>query len=164
MAGASDDLAVARERFLDQLHVSEFNPAGHEDFMAYWNNIAMLAQKTEDLAQLDTWNRALLRDKDRIAELRQRQQQAASSQMGASAVVQLLSRLLALLDDAGERLRKRLHFLRNEIGMWVFLAGPGKKSKPKPKKKGDETDDTVSEAILAQQAKKKKDTTKKHSR
>ncbi len=134
--------------------------------MAYWNNIEIQAQRSEDLGQLDTWNKDILRDKDRIAELRQRQQTAANSQMGASQIVQLLTRLLALLDDVGERLRKRLHFLRNELGMWVFLAGPGKKSKPKPKKKGEEEKEgeaKVSETVLAQE-KKKQEPTKKMER
>ena len=48
--------------------------------------------------------------------------------------------------------------MRNEIGMWVFLAGMGRKSKPKPKdvtkKKDKKKEDDLEQHLLEQQKKK----------
>lgn len=159
----NDSLETARERFLDQLHNPQFDPTGHAQFVAYWTSIESQAQMTEDLSQLDSWHKEIMRDKDRLAELKVRQQQAASSQMGMSPAVQLISRLLALLDDLGGRLRKRLLMIRGEIGMWVFLAGPGKKSKPRPNQTVETKQEKEEQAALLAQ-KKKEEPTKKMSR
>ena len=159
----NDSLSTIRDRFLDQLHTSQFDPSGHGDFVAYWTQIEAQAQVSEDLSQLDLWHKEIMRDKDRLAELKARQQQAASSQMGMSPAVQLIARLLALLDDLGARLRKRLLLVRGEIGMWVFLAGPGKKSKPRPNQDTDTKEKKEEQAALLAQ-KKKDEPSKKMAR
>jgi hypothetical protein len=99
----------------------------------------------------------LARDKDRLAELKSRQQQASSSQLGGSEAIGLINRILALLDDIDAELKRRLRRLRDELGLWVILAGMGRKSKPVPKgigKKKDDDDDKESELLLAQKKKK----------
>jgi hypothetical protein len=129
----TDGLEGARARFLDQLHSSELNLSDHGAFLAYWQQVEQEAQASEDLAQLDRWVKDLSRDKDRVAELKSRQQQAASSQMGAAETVNLLHQILALLDDIFDKLRRRRNSLHDHVAWWVFLAGPGSKSKPVPK-------------------------------
>jgi len=157
MASSSADRS--RSRFLDQLHSNEFTGDGAAEFMSYWRSIEVEAKASEDLGQLDAWVKDISKDKDRVMEIRARQQQAASSQMGDSEMLGLLTRILMLLDDIEGELKRRLHRMRNEIGMWVFLAGMGRKSKPKPKgptKKKDKKkeDDDIEQHLLEQQKKK----------
>ena len=152
---ASNQLEQYRSRFLDQLHSAQFDGSGAGDFLSYWQNIEVQAKASEDMGQLDTWVKEIARDKDRLAELKSRQQQASSSQMAGSEAIQLINRILALLDDIDTALKRRLRQIRNELGLWVLLAGLGRKSKPKPKgKKKDDDDDQESELILAQKKKK----------
>lgn len=147
---------AARQRFLDQLHTDQAALADHQGFVSYWQSIEGQARDTEDIGQLDRWVKDLARDRDRLTELKNRKQAAASSQMGAQEAVQLIHRILALLDDLYIKLRRRLMALRDEAAHWVFLVGPGKKSKRKPDKDADK--DKKSEQAkqaLADKTKKK---------
>ena len=162
---AANALQHGRARFLDQLHSSEFTGEGTSEFMSYWRGIEVEAKASEDLGQLDAWVKEIAKDKDRVMELRARQQQTASSQMGDSEMLGLLTRILMLLDEIEGEIKRRLHRMRNEIGMWVFLAGMGRKSKPKPKnttKKKDKKkeDDEIEQHLLEQQKKKPEKPTK----
>lgn len=152
---AGHQLEQYRARFLDQLHSSTFDGSGAGDFLSYWQSIEVQAKASEDMGQLDNWVKYLARDKDRLAELKARQQQASSSQMAGSEAIQLINRILALLDDIESAIKRRLQHIRNELGLWVILAGLGRKSKPKPtgKKKDDGDDDQEAELILAQKKK-----------
>ena len=87
------NLESARERFLNQLHTAEFDPSSHMDFLAYWNNIEAQATVVDDLGRLDGWYKEIQRDKDRISELRARQQSASSSQFSSADSVKLLNRI-----------------------------------------------------------------------
>ena len=156
---AANALESGRSRFLDQLHSPEFTGEGTAEFMSYWRGIEVEAKASEDLGQLDAWVKEISKDKDRVMELRARQQQAASSQMGDGEMLGLLTRILMLLDEIEGEIRRRLHRMRNEIGMWVFLAGMGRKSKPKPKgpekkKEKKKEDDDIEQHLLEQQKKK----------
>lgn len=158
-AMATNALESGRSRFLDQLHSAEFTGEGAAEFMSYWRSIEVEAKASEDLGQLDVWVKELSRDKDRVMELRARQQQAASSQMGDGELLGLLTRILMLLDEIEGDIKRRLHRMRNEIGMWVFLAGMGRKSKPRPKdstqkKEKKKEDDEIEQHLLEQQKKK----------
>lgn len=147
-----------RNRFLEQLHTNNFSGEGAGEFMSYWRAIEVQAKASEDMGQLDVWVKDLARDKDRVAEIRSKQQQAASSQMGSGEMLSLLNRILMLLDEIEGELKRRHHRVRNEIGMWVFLAGMGRKSKPKPKnptkKQKQKEDDDIAQHLLEQQKKK----------
>jgi len=155
---AGTQLEQYRSRFLNQLHSAEFDGSGASDFLSYWQSIEFQAKASEDMGQLDSWVKDLARDKDRLAELKSRQQQASSSQLGGSEAIGLINRILALLDDIDAELKRRLRRLRDELGLWVILAGMGRKSKPVPKgigkKKDDDDDDKESELLLAQKKKK----------
>ncbi len=133
----STDLEQQRQRFLDQLHARDFDVAGHAAMSAYWQDVAQEAQHIDDLGRVDQWLKELARDKDRLAELRTQQQQAASSQMGAAEAVQLITRLLALLDDVGIKLRRRLAQLREEMDVQILILGMKRKPKPTEEEKDD---------------------------
>ena len=168
-AMASSRFESGRERFLQHLHGSEIVGPGASEFMTYWRRIEVEAQASEDLGQLDTWVKEIAKDKDRLMELRARHQQAASSHMGEIDSLGLLARILALLDEIEGQLRRRHHHVRNELGLWVFLAGMGRKSKPKPNqastKKGKEKkDDDIEQHLLEQQKKKPESSGKKLDR
>ena len=158
----SENVEQARTRFLDQLrdHRMEAALAEQGGFLAYWQQIEEESRHSEDMGQLDKWVRELSRDKDRLAELRAQSQQAAASQMGDADVMAFIQRLMMILDDIYAKLRRRLNLLRDRIGMWVFLVGPGKKSKPVPKddekpgKKEESKDQQTTEALLAKNQKK----------
>lgn len=155
------DLDSARRNFLDQLHATQPDMVGYEGFVQYWRQVQAEARRSEDLGQLDRWAKDIARDKDRVAELRERQQQAAASQMAPPETMVLLTRLLLLLDDVYGLVRKRLATLRDQLGMWVFLAGPGTKSKPKPlsaEGTREEKDEQGKEAALAKKEESKKPT------
>ena len=155
---AANSLYSGRTRFLEQIHSDQFMGEGASEFMSYWRSVEAEAKASEDLGQLDAWVKELSRDKDRVMELRARQKQAASSQMGDAEMLGLLTRILMLLDEIEGEIKRRLHRMRNEIGMWVFLAGMGRKSKPKPKdttkKKGKKKEDDLEQHLLEQQKKK----------
>ena len=158
------DLEMSRQMFLDQLRSSEPQLMGHARYESYWQAIQMQAHQTEDVGQLDTWVSQLGRDKEMVQQLRDRQRAAAASQMGAYEAVQLLNRLLMLLDDVGTTLKKRLAFLRNTIGLWVILKGMGQKSKPVPitdDDKAKEKDDQAKRVALQKPKTKPKPTKQK---
>ncbi len=154
------DLENAREHFLHQIQLSDLGLAGHEHFAAYWQDVREEAMHSEDLSQLDRWVKDLARDRDRVAALREQHQLAQASQMGSADLARMLSQLLALLDEVGYALKKRLAMLRDQIGAWVYLAGPGTKSKPAPgkgdgAKKGETRQEDAKRAALEKRAKAK---------
>lgn len=158
----SDDMELARTRFLEQIHQSKLDMSLGGAFLQYWQQVEAESQSSQDLAQLDRWNRDLLRDKDRLAELRAREQQAASSQMASDDQLKAIRQLLALLDDIGRKLRRRLTGIRDRIAWWVWAAGPGRKSKPVPggggedeKTEKDQKKDQAKQAVLAKDKVKK---------
>ena len=128
---------------------------GHEAFTSYWQQAQAEAEHTEDISKLDQWVKQIDWDREKLQALRDRQREASGA-MGAEAqsVVALISRILMLLDEISAELRRRLHMLRDQMGMWVFLAGMGAKSKPKPKdqgapKKDEKTKKTAKKEALA---------------
>jgi hypothetical protein len=164
----TDHIEGHRNHFLNQLHSNEFNGASAGEFMSYWRAIEVQAKASEDMGQLDVWVKDLARDKDRVAEIRSKQQQAASSQMGSGDMLSLLNRILMLLDEIEGELKRRNHRVRNEIGMWVLLAGMGRTSKPKPKhptkKQKQKEDDDITQHLLDKQKKKPDKPTKNPDR
>ncbi len=151
------DLEASRERFLHSLTGDFESFRDHAEFTHYWQTVEGEAQHTEDIGQLDRWIKDLARDRDRLEAVRARAAQAESSQFGASPVLQLILRLLSLLDGVEQRLKRRLSMLRDMLGMWVFLMGPGVKSKPAPagadgKPGKTEEKEGPSEAVLAKRA------------
>lgn len=151
------DLEVNRERFLNALSGDFESFHDHTDFTNYWRTVEAEANQTEDIGQLDRWVKDLARDRDKLEAVRARASQAESGQFGASPVLQIILRLLALLDGVEQRLKRRLAMLRDMLGMWVFLAGPGVKGKPPPaaadgKAGKSEEKEGPSEAVLAKRA------------
>ncbi len=126
------DLETAREDFLRQMRNDGRALLAHERFSAYWQQVEDEAKHSEDMGELDRWLKDLARDRDRLAELKSAKQVAEGGQLGMDARVEVLLRLIALLTDIEGTLKKRLWELRDRLGMWVFLAGVGVKSKPVP--------------------------------
>lgn len=147
----SQDLETSRERFLNQLtgDLESLNEYG--DFTGYWRSVEMEAEKSEDVGQLDRWLKDLRRDRDKLEALKARKVASESSQLDAGAVTAIIHRLLQLLDECERKLKRRLSMLRDMLGMWVFLMGPGVKRKPPPKGDGKpgEKDQEQTEQILA---------------
>ena len=127
---AANTLESGRSRFLDQLHSPEFTGEGTAEFMSYWRSIEVEAKASEDLGQLDAWVKEISKDKDRVMELRARQQQAASSQMGDAEMLGLLTRILITPTSQSFLSSSRLFFAllffisahsRLLHGTWSFL-------------------------------------------
>ena len=82
--------------------------------------------------------------------------------MGGQDGLALIRQILSLLDGIEERINRRLAELRDRIGRWVFLAGPGVKKKPREeddakddKKKGKPTAKKKAKQTLIQRPKPK---------
>ena len=152
MAERSQDLEMYRERFLNQLHLSQPEMQGHQEFIQYWKVVEREAKQTEELGKLEEWVKNLARDKDRVNALRQRleAQKDTEAGAGAMAILQIIMQILMLLDDIEKKIRKRRDARRRVLGWLVFRAGPGMKPKQEPQ---DETkgekDEEVSETVLA---------------
>lgn len=144
------DLEASRESFLHQLSSDFESFHDYGDFMGYWRAVEAEARHSEDIGQLDSWVKDLRRDRDKLDALKARQHRSESSQLGAAPALMVIQRLLALLDEIEGHLKRRLSMLRDMLGMWVFLAGPGVKQKPAPKgddaPKGDK--DKQTEQVL----------------
>lgn len=136
----ADELERAREAFLHRLSQDGLSALEGQPLVAYWQSVEAEATQTEDLARLERWSMALAGDKARIAALRAQARTAESSQVGGGAdqALALIRHVLGLLDAIEERLNRRLAILRDRMGRWVFLAGPGVKKKPPEGDKGEE--------------------------
>lgn len=128
------EIVDARQRFIDHLRSHTADGSGHEALVAYWRQVELEAAVAEDLGQIDGWVREIAQDRERVAALKA-QQQASAGQLGQEGVAAVLSRLLALLDEIGGGLRRRLAQLRERVGRWIILAGPGMRAR---KAKGEE--------------------------
>jgi hypothetical protein len=149
------NLDQMRTQFLDRLTDFQGSLEGYDGFSMYWTQIQSQAERVEEIGQIDSWVRDLARDRDRVAALRSRKREGEGV-MGNDELMHILNRLLSLLDEVGGDLRKRLRLLRDRLGMWVFLAGMGKKSKPLPRGAADQDKKDA-------KAKKKKRTAKKEA-
>lgn len=152
-----------RDQFLNQIHRQEFSGERASDFLSYWRAVEAEAKATEDLGRIDGWAKEIARDRDKLAALKAQQQQASSSQMGDSEVVALINQILSLLDAIEGSIKKRHGWIRDELGLWVVLAGMGRKSKPK-KNKAEEEQKETQEVVLAKAKKPEPPTKKKMER
>lgn len=145
------DLEQARERFLNSLHNPELAMAREGGFEQYWREVAQEAAITEDHGKLDRWVRDLARDRDKVKALKDKKAAAEQGDQAAMALVQLILRVLAILDEIYEKLYKRRAALRGTLLNWLVLAGPGMKSKPNPNLQdgADAKDTKAKEAALA---------------
>ncbi|MDP6944364.1 MAG: hypothetical protein QF464_09470, partial [Myxococcota bacterium] len=99
---------------------------------------------------------------DKIDALKTQARAMDSEQMGEQDSLALIRQLLSLLDGIEEKINRRLAVLRDRIGRWVFLAGPGVKKKPiedddakRDKKKGKSASDKKAKQSLIQRPKPK---------
>ena len=53
MSERSQDLETFRENFIQQLHESQPQLTGYQDFIRYWKTIEKEATQTEDLSKLE---------------------------------------------------------------------------------------------------------------
>lgn len=150
------DLEEAREAFLADLENVDFE--GHQDYLGYWQAVEKRAHDSEDLSQIETWVKDLAKDRDRLEEMQARQQRLAPHKPEAAALVEVLRRILAVLDDIERRLKQRLVYLQEFLGFFARLVGPGMKGK-KPKK--DEEQKKQEEQRATAAAATKKDEPKK---
>ncbi|MCB9727584.1 MAG: hypothetical protein H6744_02690 [Deltaproteobacteria bacterium] len=134
------DLDRAREAFLDQLRSGRDEFVDTQGISSYWTTVEREASQVEEPGVIEEWLRQLARDRDRIESIKAQKNAAEQGQFGSDVAAQMLIRLLALLADVEGSLRKRLWFLRNELGAWVYLVGAGVKQKPPPNKKDDDKD------------------------
>lgn len=136
------DLDRARDSFLEQLRSGSDAMIDTRGIAGYWQSIESEAARVEEPGVIDEWLRRLAHDRERVEALKAQKSSAEQSQFGGDGVALMLIRLLALLADIEGTLKKRLWLLRNELGAWVYLVGPGVKQKPQPNKKDDEKDKT----------------------
>lgn len=156
-----DELKAARNRFVDSMSSAQSDFADNQEFLAYWRSVESASEQSEDLGQLDRWVKDLARDKDRVEALIHSKQTQASSDQSAAQLIMILQRILAVLDDLYERIRKRHHELHDRVAWWLLLAPGGKKSKPLPQTKDELNKDKKKEATVTAQnlaAKKQKKT------
>ncbi len=162
-------LAGARNHFLDSLDSAREEFADHEGFIRYWTTVEEVAQHSEDLGQLERWVKDLRGDRERVAILVERKQAQASHDMQAAQLLALLQRILAIIDDLYDQIRKRHRELHDRVAWWMLLAPAGKKSKPLPKglgdtdkkPKGGKKEGTVRAQNLSKNKQKKKPTKQK---
>lgn len=160
----ADELESAREAFLYRLEHEGVRSLLQQPLVAYWQSVEAEAATTEDLAQLDRWSGALARDKEKIDALRAQASAMSSEQLGETDALALIRQILALLDAIEGKVNRRLAALRDRLGRWVFLAGPGVKKKPpeeqdehKDPKKGKPSKGEKVKRSLIQRAKPKKE-------
>ena len=133
----SNDLERARTQFLDRLTHEGVGLLMQQPLVSYWNAVAAEAQQTDDLSRLQGWKSALTSDKDKIAALKNRAETITG--MDSETILLLILDVLDMLGDAERAIDKRLLAVRDRIGRWVFLAGPGvKKKAPKDEDESDE--------------------------
>ncbi|MGM0574803.1 MAG: hypothetical protein ACQEXJ_03610 [Myxococcota bacterium] len=156
------DLESARALFLQQLQGDMAALAGHEGFTEYWQQVEFELPQVEDQALLEKWLSELLRDRERLRAMEDRQREASTDGRSGTAeeALRIIARLLGVLDDVERRLRHRLWVIRERLGAWVYLAGPGVKRKPRPKgpeeEKEEEKKRSKREAARARKPKAKK--------
>jgi len=132
------DLERAREVFLSRLAHEGVGLLAQQPLVAYWQSVEAEARVAEELDTVERWSRALARDKDKLEELRNQARSVESNQLGGEDALVMIRHILALLDAIEGRINRRLAVLRDRMGRWVFLAGPGVKKKPP---EGDEKPD-----------------------
>jgi hypothetical protein len=150
------ELEDAREHFLSDLEHVDF--ADHQGFSVRWQAVEKQAYQSEDLSQVEQWLRELARDNDRLYEMQARQQQIAAHRPEAAVLLEVLRRVLVMLDDVERRLRQRLGYLQDLLGFFARLVGPGIKGK---KKQDEEKKKQEEERAAAAAATKKKEEPKK---
>jgi len=126
----ADELESAREAFLHRLGHEGVEALGQQPLVSYWQSVEAEASTSEDLAQLDRWSKALSGDKEKIEALKSQAHAMSSEQLADSDALSLIRQILALLDVIEGKINHRLATLRDRLGRWVFLAGPGVKKKP----------------------------------
>ena len=136
----SNELERAREVFLNGLAHDGVGLLGQEPLVAYWQSVEAEARMSEDLSSLERWSRALARDKDEIEALKSQARSLEATGLGGEDVLALIRHILELLDASERKLNRRLAAVRDRLGRWVFLAGPGVKQKPPPKDEDKEDD------------------------
>ena len=130
VADRSTDLEASRGRFLNDLAHVQPELGGHEEFLRYWQAVDAEAKFVDDLGQLDTWVRSLAHDRDRLESLRNRVE-GATQDPSAAMILQVLLRILSVLDGVGRRLRQRHDERRGLLAAILWRGGPGtRKIKP----------------------------------
>ncbi|MEZ4265182.1 MAG: hypothetical protein R3F39_02300 [Myxococcota bacterium] len=132
------DLDRARDSFLEQLRSGRDELLDTHGIAAYWQSVESEAARVEEPGLIDEWLRRLAQDRERIESIKAQKSSAEQSQFGGEGVALMLARLLQLLADIEGTLKRRLWLLRNELGAWVYLVGPGVKQKPPPNKKDED--------------------------
>jgi hypothetical protein len=147
------ELEGLRTRFLDQLHATRLDLAGHEAVLAYWQLVERQAEGSGDLELLERSVRELARDRDRLSALEAR---VAHEDQGSGllmAVLQVIHAMMEVLAQVARKLGRLRDQRRGQLAAILWLAGPGALANQRPDEKDEEKQKEEAQlqaALLAQ--------------
>jgi hypothetical protein len=152
VAEQMQELEALRERFLDQLHVSRLDMAGHEAVLAYWRLVEQQAEASGDLELLERGVRELARDKDRLKALEARLEREDQGSGLLAPMLDVIRAVLIVLEAIGRKLGRLRRQRRDQLAAVLWLAGPGSIAQLKPDEKDEKAKEEEQQqaALLAQ--------------
>jgi len=143
-----ETLGVDRTRFMAALERDHASLSSSAAFIAYWDAISAQLPRIEEPGMIERWLRQARHDLERLEPLARRLTDDASAQPECEAMAVRAQALVHHLQAVARRLSRRLSRLRDRLGSWIWLAGPGASGAPPPPQGDDDEVDEGQEDAL----------------